>query len=383
MKWILFALIFLVACSQKDSAENPVPKKLGWSSAGLSIEVSEVNSLGTGIESVTRAGEYLFARNDRVIDGKRRFQLFIGKVGSLLWKELELPDGDVPNVLYSDSGMLFVGTYFSRGGARLWKFDPQNETWNAVPLPVVNPKYPITDSAYGIDGIAKFQGRFVLSFSNGKMGERNPIYFESEDGSWKIQNVGFPIEESFLRAVEWNGSLYAMTYGNGLVRFDSSDSEWHRLNDPRVECENGNWNESSTLARDAAWNSQGLLVGFANLEGIFQLSASENWVQKLDCSLQIQNEDVILSSKNPASVYRILPYQKSFIVLGEGSAIYSPEENRWKNLPPIPGVSEILDGVLVNDTLYVAAFQKGVMKLPTSVLDSLIQTKTVLSEVFE
>ena len=383
MKWILFALIFLAACSHKEAVDKPAPQKVGWSSAGLSIETSEVNFLGTGIESVERAGEFLFARNDRVIDGKRRSQLFLGKVGSLLWKELELPEGDVPNVLYSDGRMLFVGTYFSRGGARLWKFDPQNETWNLVPLPVVNPNYPISDTAYGIDGIAKFQGRLVLSLSRGKMGERGPIYFESEDGSWKILNDGFPVEESFMRAVEWNGSLYAMTYGNGIVRFDTSDSAWHFLKNPKVECENGIWNESSTLARDAAWTSEGLLVGYANLEGVFQLSPSHAWTQKMDCSLQIQNEDVVLSSKTPASVYRILPYQKSFVVLGEGSAIYSPDENRWKDLPPIPGVAEILDGVLVNDTLYVAAFQKGVMKLPTSILDSLIQTKTVLSEVFE
>ena len=108
MKWILFALIFLAACSHKETVDKPAPQKLGWSSAGLSIETSEVNFLGTGIESVERAGEFLFARNDRVIDGKRRSQLFLGKVGSLLWKELELPEGDVPNVLYSDGRMLFV-----------------------------------------------------------------------------------------------------------------------------------------------------------------------------------------------------------------------------------------------------------------------------------
>ena len=384
MKWILFVLFFLCACSFKESLEGTTESKpVGWSSAGLAVELSEVNSLGTGIEYVAQAGEFLFARNDRVINGERRFQLFIGKVGSLLWKELELPNGDIPNVLYSDSGKLLVGTFKSRDGAHLWKFDPQKETWNAVPIPIVDSKYPILDTAYGIDGIAKFQGRLVLSLSRGKIGERNPIYFEMEDGTWKILNEGFPLEESFLRAVEWKGSLFAMTYGNGIVRFDASDSVWHVLDKPRVQCENGIWNESSTLARDAVWNEDGLLVGFANLEGVFQLSASQNWTQKLECTLLFQNEDIALASKTPASVYRILPYQNQFVLLGEGSAVYIPKENRWEDLPPIAGVAEILDGVLVKDTLYVAAFQKGVMKLPTSVLDSLIQNKTILSEVFQ
>ena len=386
MKWLLFALlIFLGACSSKDkSSENLTPKKaLGWTSAGLSVDASDAAAIGTGIESVTSVGEYLFARNDRVLDGERRYQLFIGKVGSLLWKELELPGGDVPNVLFADSGMLFVGTYWSHGGAHLWKFNPQTETWTEFLLPEVSKAYPISDTAYGIDGIAKFQGRLVLSLSHGKMGERNPIYFEQPDGSWKIFNEGFPAEESFMRAVEWNGSLFAMTYGNGIVRFDTSCTKWKALSAPQLVCENGTWNASSTLARDAVQNENGLLVGYANLEGFFGLSEAETWTPKVDCSLLLQNEDVQLLSRSPASVYRILPFQNRLIALGEGSAIYSPKENRWNALPPIPGVAEILDGVLVKDTLYVAAFQKGVMKLPTSSLDSLLQNQTVLSEVFE
>ena len=174
-----------------------------------------------------------------------------------------------------------------------------------------------------------------------------------------------------------------MAYGNGIVRFDPSCTKWTARSAPQLVCENGTWNASSTLARDAVKNENGLLVGYANLEGFFGLSEAETWTPKVDCSLLLQNEDVQLLSRSPASVYRILPFQNRFIALGEGSAIYSPKENRWNALPPIPGVAEILDGVLVKDTLYVAAFQKGVMKLPTSSLDSLLQNQTVLSEVFE
>ncbi len=379
--WIeLLFLGFLVACSSNGEFSQK-SERSGWQSAGLSVDYADAENLGTGIETVTSIGEYLFARNDRQIDGKRRYQLFQGKVGSLLWKELELPDGDVPNVLFADSGLLYVGTFFSSSGARLWIFNPEKEAWSHLELPVVDKRFPISDSAYGIDGIAKFRGRLVLSFSHGKFGKKNPIYFESDDGTWNNWNRGFPAEESFMRAEEWNGSLFAMTYGNGIYRFDLSDTAWHSVPAPTVACENGAWNDSSMLARDAVIAENGLLVGYANLEGVFSLSSQGIWHQKMDCSLFYTESDISLVSRTPASVYRFVPFLEKYIALGEGSAIYSPKENRWNELPPISGVREILDGTIVKDTLYVAAFQKGVMKLSTSFLDSIIHSNTILSEV--
>ncbi len=379
----LFFVLFLgclLACSsngelsQKDVRET-------WTSAGLSVDVSDAENLGTGIETVVSVGEFLFARNDRQIDGERRYQLFQGKIGSLLWKELELPDGDVPNVLFADSGILYVGTFFSSGGARLWMFDTKTENWSRREIPVLDKLHPISDSAYGIDGIAKFRGRLVLSFSRGALDEKNPIYFESADGTWKNWNRGFPVEESFMRAEEWNGSLFAMTYGKGIFRFDLSDTSWHAVSAPNVSCDNGNWNDSSLLARDAVSGNGELIVGYANLEGVFSLSERGTWTQKVDCSLRHTENDVLLIPRSPASVYRFVPFQGKFLALGEGSALYSPAENRWRNLPPIPGVSEILDGTIAKDTLYVAAFQKGVMKISTSFLDSILYNQTIISEV--
>ena len=379
--WIeLLFLGFLVACSSNGEFSQK-SERSGWQSAGLSVDYADAENLGTGIETVTSIGEYLFARNDRQIDGKRRYQLFQGKVGSLLWKELELPDGDVPNVLFADSGLLYVGTFFSSSGARLWIFNPEKEAWTHLELPVVDKRFPISDSAYGIDGIAKFRGRLVLSFSHGKFGEKNPIYFESDNGTWNNWNRGFPAEESFMRAEEWNGSLFAMTYGNGIYRFDLSDTAWHSVPAPTVACENGAWNDSSMLARDAVIAENGLLVGYANLEGVFSLSSLGIWHQKMDCSLFYTESDISLVSRTPASVYRFVPFLEKYIALGECSAIFSPKENRWNELPPISGVAEILDGTIVKDTLYVAAFQKGVMKLSTSFLDSIIHSNTILSEV--
>ena len=379
--WIV--LLFsgcLIACSSNGELSQKNENSV-WSSAGLAVDYADAENLGTGIETVISVGEYLFARNDRQIDGKRRYQLFQGKVGSLFWKELELPGGDVPNVLFADSGCLYVGTFFSPGGARLWIFDPEKEIWQREELPVVDRKYSISDPAYGIDGIAKFRGRLVLSFSHGMPGEKNPIYFESDDGTWKNWNRGFPLEESFIRAEEWNGSLFAMTYGNGVYRFDLSDTAWHAVPAPTVACENGDWNDSSMLARDAVIEDNGLLVGYANLEGVFSLSSQGIWRQKMECFLLDRESDVSLISRTPASVYRFVPFRGHYVALGEGSAVYSPGKNRWNDLPPISGVTEILDGTIVKDTLYVAAFQKGVMKLAASFLDSIIYTNTILSEV--
>ncbi len=370
----------LVACSSNGELSQKRDSST-WNSAGLSVDYADAENIGTGIETVTSVGDYLFARNDRRIEGKRRYQLFQGKVGSLLWQELELPDGDVPNVLFADSGRLYVGTFFSAGGARLWIFDPERAIWTNREIPVVDERFPVSDSAYGIDGIAKFRGRLVLSFSHGMSGERNPLYFESDDGSWNNWNRGFPAGESFLRAEEWNGSLFAMTYGNGIYRFDLSDTAWHPVSAPTVSCENGAWNDSSMLARDAAIVEDGLLVGYANLEGVFSLSSQGTWRQKMDCILLDAESDVSLLSRTPASVYRFVPFRDRYIALGEGSAIYAPGENRWNELPPISGVTEILDGTIAKDTLYVAAFQKGVMKLSTAFLDSIIHSNTVLSEV--
>lgn len=380
-RWIgLFLSGILAACSSNGELSQK-GESSGWNSAGLSVDDVDAENLGTGIETVASVGDYLFARNDRQIDGKRRYQLFQGKVGSLLWKELELPDDDVPNVLFADSGVLYVGTFFSSGGARLWMFDPEREIWTNRDVPVVDERFSISDSAYGIDGIAKFRGRLVLSFSRGMFGERNPIYFESDEGSWNNWNRSFPAGESFLRAEEWNGSLFAMTYGNGVYRFDLSDTAWHPVSAPTVSCENGAWNDSSLLARDAAIVENGLLVGYANLEGVFSLSSQGTWRQKMDCSLLYTESDVSLVSRTPASVYRFVPFRGNYIALGEGSAIYSPRDNRWNELPPISGVTEILDGTIAKDTLYVAAFHKGVMKLSTAFLDSMIHSNTVLSEV--
>ncbi len=379
--WIELLLLGILAACSSNGELSQKNGSSGWQSAGLSVDYADAENLGTGIETVTSVGDYLFARNDRQIDGKRRYQLFQGKVGSLLWKELELPDGDVPNVLFADSGILYVGTFFSSSGARLWIFNPEKETWTHRELPVVDKRFPISDSAYGIDGIAKFCGRLVLSFSHGMFGEKNPIYFESGDGTWNNWNRGFPAEESFMRAEEWNGSLFAMTYGNGIYRFDLSDTSWHSVPAPTVACENGAWNDSSMLARDAVIEDNGLLVGYANLEGVFSLSSQGTWHQKMDCSLFYTESDVSLVSRTPASVYRFVPFLGNYVALGEGSAVYAPKENRWNELPPISGVAEILDGTIVKDTLYVAAFQKGVMKLSTSFLDSIIHINTILSEV--
>ena len=109
---ILFVLLLgcLFACSSNSELSQKNARET-WTSAGLSVDVSDAENLGTGIETVVSVGEFLFARNDRQIDGERRYQLFQGKIGSLLWKELELPDGDIPNVLFADSGILYVGTF--------------------------------------------------------------------------------------------------------------------------------------------------------------------------------------------------------------------------------------------------------------------------------
>lgn len=376
---LIFALGLLACCSSNENVERKTPV-FAWESAGLSVDFDEAERLGSGIEAVASVGEYLFARNDRRLDGKRSYQLFFGKAGSLLWKELKLPDGDIPNVLFADSGALYVGTFFSFRGARLWKFFPDREMWTEIPLPVLDKKFPISDSAYGIDGIAKFRGRLVLSFSSGRSGEQNPVYFETENGSWKNGNKGFPPEESFLRAAEWNGSLFAMTYGSGVYRFDTADLAWHRVKAPEVVCENGPWNDSSTLSRDAVPFDGKLLVGYANLEGAFALSPEGSWSQQTECSLlQKENGSVLVARAFP-SVYRFVPFRGGHIALGEGSAFYSANSKIRVDLPPISGVPEILDGTLVGDTLYVAAFQKGVMKISLAGLDSATHSQTILLE---
>jgi len=388
---LLFTSLFL-GCSKdpqklkQGSFSENFRERSPWVSSGLSLDAKGAERNRLGIETLVSSEDFLFARNDRRLNGERNYQLFFGKAGSLLWKELELPDGDIPGSLFADSTGLYVGSFRSRFGGRLWHFDPQKEIWNLIPISVVDKMFPVTDSSYGIDGIARFNGLFVLSFSHSVAWDResdlesvyNPVYFQQKDSSWRNYNKGFPAAESFLRAKEWNGSLYALTYGNSIYRFDVNDSIWHKIKGPNVVCSNGIWNERSSLSRDALPYKGDLFIGFANLEGMFSLSPQGIWSQKTKCSLKFESADenssFSLQSTNPPSVYKFVQKGEDLIALGEASAVYSGAKDRWLSLPPIPGVREIFDGALVRDTLYVAAYQKGILKMPISFIDSLLQT---------
>jgi hypothetical protein len=225
--------VLLAGCAESHTTapSGNSGKVFGWRSAGLIL--SDANNTG-GLHKLTHIDDALFAMDaylpKPVLDTNRpyRWRLWQGRVGSLHWDSLPMPNGNTPNCWTVFSGRLYVGTKYT---GEVWIYDPTTSRWDSLALPA-KPESPV--SIYSVSFLGQFQGDLVLGIDVRSTNKHfcwegsstNPV-------GTKIPCIGTLQNITLDQVQEFGGALYGINYQYGVYRYVAGASAWEQLASPR------------------------------------------------------------------------------------------------------------------------------------------------------
>lgn len=213
----------LAACA--DSA-NSEPAQAGWRSAGLELPDAEKTG---GLHRLVNIGNTLFAMDaytpaNAPASRPYQWRIWTGVAGTNSWRQLPLPNGEVPNTWVVTGSKLIVGTKYT---ARVYVFDPALANWQLLNTPVP-PGTP--DSLPYVEGLGVLGNKIAVGISM-NVTNRNYCFLKTDnDTGW----TNIPCLTS-TKNLPWNFSatigdtLYGISAQFGVYRYHEGDSLWDSL----------------------------------------------------------------------------------------------------------------------------------------------------------
>ena len=380
--YLFTATLLLLSCGlhSNNSDEPAAPKAIGWRSAGLEFPNADDFNDGGGAQRMAHVGEHLFVMDafmprwaDPMVEPEKvhHWRLWQGKVGSMDWVLLPLPDGEVVNRILAWENTLVVGTKYT---GRVFRFDPDKKEWSKMQIPPL----PDNPENYGVvELLGLFKGQLVVGVLN-YLSNQHIFWMSNEEKGEILPGIRGSAPLSDI--IEHNGYIYGMRSQHGLFRWRPGMDSLEALPSPRGRTRTGEDEYISALGVH-----QGkLLAGYSDYEdGLFRMEDDGSWVSitPLHSSYPIRDA--------PRDIRVILSYQDRLFIAGvSGSSPFMwvpkdsscPDFGDWKlvdngGCQGQEGCGRMIStqtwGMMgIGDTLYWS-WWNYVLKIPISELDTL------------
>jgi hypothetical protein len=287
--------------------------------------------------------------------------------------------------IYADTGGLFVGTW--RQG-QVWNYKPSTKEWKNLNVIEVPPRV-----IFNVYGMARLEGKLVVSMGGYDTTDNRsimaPVLMQNDTGGWTditpSADTSLYTPFQFSEAIEWNGSLIAITGGLGVWRLKSANWEWERLPNPKRSFDGENSEKNGSIALHQGH----VYVGSSAGEGIHRLAEDFSGWTQVDSSIlysplgiggnwfmqtPLNNYGLASSGKHrlATGVTPAIP----LVYMGDYGAPFGNEAKGWRSIQSgwCDGSScpkESYGVNVIGDTLYAVAWE-GVYKFPLAELDSVI-----------
>lgn len=266
--------------------------------------------------------------------------------------------------MVADSQHVFLG---SASSGIVYRYSPSERTWDSLVL--------ANRDSISVETLGWFRGDLV-AYSIPRV-----WWSTAQRGMWIIQALpvdhtppmeiggGWPETYPTIHAfIEFDSTLYAATYENGLWKRGLHDSVWTETVRP-LDTETGNrvkMPRGLAIHRDSLWMGQ--LAG-----NIYRTKDGSSWTEVDNCPITEPCFDA------PYSAFALLSYRDRLFAAGQGSASpveWDPDSSKWVPIlnetwcRTVNGKSECggtytWDLAAIGDTLY-ACGNARIMKMPLS-----------------
>ena len=357
MRWMfLIAALALVACSKSaTSPGDPEGPLVGWRSAGIDAPNSGQDS--GRFEWLKVSGSHIFVLN-------LRGELFQGRVGTRYWDTVMIPGNTRGRCIAADSEHVFVG---SASSGVIYRYSPDQRIWDSLVLE--------NRDSISIEALGWRQNGLVAYILPQAWWSTKPR------GNWIIQAIpldhtapveigkGWPNTYPTIHSfIQFDSTLYAATYSDGLWKRGIHDSAWTETTRP-LDTVTGNrlkMPRGLAIHRDSLWIGQ--LAG-----SIYRTKDGSAWTEVDNCAGTSSCFDA------PYSAFALLSYRDRLFAAGQGSASpveWDPDSSKWVPIlnetwcRTVNGKSECggnytWDLAAIGDTLY-ACGNARIMKMPLS-----------------
>lgn len=372
MRWLLSSLLLLgfllSGCASELTAADSA---LGWRSTGLSFPNAKKTG---GVHKVIAVGNTLFAMDAFTPDSApasrlNQWRLWKGRVGSLQWEQLTLPEGDIPQSWATDGSDLFVGTKYS---GRLWSYSLGTMTWTKLALPLMP---SVNDSQPYVHSIAVGDGQLFAGIGMNATSGSYCVSGEISGSLHQVPCVGVNRNITLDKLRFLDGNLYGIQYQFGVFRFNVNAGTWDTL--PSAWGPQGVKKDMEMVSALGVHNGK-IHVGFDGWwQGIFRWD-DDHWTSL--CPTSTDGKERVESAQTN---YAIESFKGRLITAGSMGAAPTMQlssetlkfgnwriiDENWTNaLGESPPDTRDLLGV--GDTLYAAGWY-GLVKVPFDQLDKI------------
>jgi hypothetical protein len=227
VKWrklsLALGFLFLSGCASEMTAADST---FGWRGTGLSFPNAKKTG---GVHKVIAVGNTLFAMDAFTPDSApesrpNQWRIWKGRVGSLQWEQLPLPEGDVPQSWATDGNDLFVGSKYT---GKVFRYSLSNQNWMRLVIP---DRRETTDSLNPVEAMHWFDGKLFVSVAKNKTGKHFCWLADpSGDSGTSAPCLGISKRIPIGSMVHINDEIYAINYQFGTYRYHPGDSAWVML----------------------------------------------------------------------------------------------------------------------------------------------------------
>jgi hypothetical protein len=220
---VLVSLFGLAGCASEMTAADST---FGWRGTGLSFPNAKKTG---GVHKVIAVGNTLFAMDAFTPDSApesrpNQWRIWKGRVGSLQWEQLPLPEGDVPQSWATDGNDLCVGSKYT---GRVYSYRISSGIWKSYKLP---DRRSARDSFSDVDAMISFDGKLFSSIELNITGGHFCWITDlaTDSGSFApclTTDKRGPIH----KLVRVGSELFATNYQFGTYRYHPGDSAWVML----------------------------------------------------------------------------------------------------------------------------------------------------------
>jgi len=375
MKYLsLIIVAILSGCASE--MPTPVAPEFGWRSAGLVLP--DAYSTG-GLHKMVNIGNDIFvmdAYTPKVKDQwnppsrTNHWRIWKGRVGSMNWDTLPVPNGQCPKEWVVANGKLYVGTRYD---GDVWEFDPKTNEWAKIPLPE---KPGLPDSLYDVRSMTTYKGELVVGID---------VNATSRHINWMggiVDKVGRSIPgvngvRPLNDMLEFGDYLYGIDAQIGIYRYMAGAAAWESLPSARGRAKSSQNEDVSALGVHGGH----LYVGYANFEdGLFRWNGDGTWRNMTPRSDSLKyteaprdirvitsyGGDLFMAGSASSSVRRYVPQDTNVSRYGDWRLV----DSGWCRYDSYGCGYDVRGLIGIGDTLYATAWG-FVAKVPISELKAM------------
>jgi hypothetical protein len=375
---LMASISVMLGCSWLGVTDAPESKTVGWRPAGL--EFPDASNTG-GAQRMIAVGDYLLVMDayyppfniQDTTERRYSWRLWQGKDGSDNWKQIQLPNGEIPNEMLSHEGRAIIGTKYT---GRIYSYNPENMGFESIRPPS---SYYELDSFKTVHSLGVYQDKLVVGMLRPSGTDQLFFWFNGAEGI-RIPGTSNSKKWPMDQVIEHQGFLYGIQNQAGVFRWKPGMEEQEQLPSPRGRT---NPNEDEFVSAITVHDDH-IIVGYSTYQdGIYRLEDDDTWTNLTPLNSQGTTRDA------PRDVRVLLSYKGRLFAAGvEGGALLvhaprnpdCPDFGDWKLVSNNAckgqegcwdGVSSQTWGVVgVGDMLY-QSWWRYVIKLPFSQVDEI------------